>query len=115
MELEIRVASDRSDDDLVALSQWLRRERGLSSAVNLVRAKQSDDALGGAWELLTAAVGSGGTFAVLAASLDAWLRTRRRPTTIRLTRGDNSIEIDGKNVGDLKKLFEMLGEPKVEE
>lgn len=115
MELEIRVASDRSDDDLVALSQWLRRERGLGSAINLVRADQPDDALGGAWELLTAAIGSGGTFAVLAASLDSWLRTRRRPTTIRLTRGDNSIEIDENNVKDLKKLFDMLGEPKAEE
>ncbi|MFF3225386.1 hypothetical protein ACFYV7_21510 [Nocardia suismassiliense] len=109
MQLDITVTSGPAVDDLVSLSQWLRRERDLASKVTMTSRPPSEEELGGAWDMLSVAVGSGGTFAVLAMSLESWFRNRPK-TTIRIKRGEDSIEVDAGRAKDLPELLKALME-----
>ncbi|MFI5779246.1 hypothetical protein [Nocardia sp. NPDC051570] len=107
MQLDITVNSDQPVDDLISLSQWLRRESELASGVAMTRRTPSEEELGGAWDLVTVSLGSGGTVSVLAASLSAWFRNRPR-TIIKIKRGEESLEIDTNRAKDLPELLRVL-------
>ncbi|MFE9575757.1 hypothetical protein ACFYO1_05180 [Nocardia sp. NPDC006044] len=107
MQLEVTVTSGRADEDLVSLSQWLRRERDLAGKITMVNRPPSEEELGGAWEMISVAVGSGGMFAAFATSLEAWFRNRPR-TTIKIKHGNDSIEVDAGRAKDLPELLKAL-------
>ncbi|MFE3799788.1 hypothetical protein KHQ06_34230 [Nocardia tengchongensis] len=109
MELNITVVSGQPVEDLASLNQWLRRERDLAGALTLGRKAPSEQELGGAWDVLSVAVGSGGTFAVLAHSLEVWFRNRPT-TTIRITRGANSVELNASSAKELPELLKVLAD-----
>ncbi|WP_433664724.1 effector-associated constant component EACC1 [Nocardia sp. CA-128927] len=68
-------------------------------------------------DVLTVAIGSGGAFSVLAASFNAWLRSRPR-TKITITRGGVTVELDSKDLGDAETIAELvtraMSEPSIE-
>ncbi|MFE3960270.1 hypothetical protein ACFXPS_39595 [Nocardia sp. NPDC059091] len=109
MQLDITVTSGRPVEDLASLGQWLRKERDLAGGVSLARKPPSEEELGGVWDVLSVAVGSGGTFAVLARSLEVWFRNRPR-TTIKIKHGENSIEVDASGAKELPELLKVLVE-----
>ena len=95
VELEIRVAGEGDQADLAALNQWLASQRGLTGRVRPRQGTPGEQQLGGgAFELLTVAVGSGGTMSVLAGALSAWLSSRRSPSRLRISLpGSGEIEV----------------------
>ncbi|MFE9580128.1 hypothetical protein ACFYO1_27340 [Nocardia sp. NPDC006044] len=109
MDLQLRVQSVDPDGDLVSLAGWLRDERELTAPVRLCASPIGDGRLGGAFELISIAVGSGGLCTVLASSLSTWLQHRPR-TIVKIGRGDLSIEVDSGHVKDLSELIGKLAE-----
>jgi hypothetical protein len=114
VELQISVVSEGGQEDLAALNQWLGLQRGLTGRVHLRQGTPGEQDLGGgAIELLTVALGSGGTMSLLAGALSAWLSTRRSPGTISISLpGSGQIEVPA-DVDEvkLKKLILILREP----
>jgi hypothetical protein len=114
VELEIRVVGNGGQADLAALNQWLASQRGLTGQVRLRQGTPGEQELGsGAFELLTVAVGSGGTMSVLAGALSAWLSSRRSPGTIRISLpGGREMEVPADvDEAKLERLIGMLKEP----
>lgn len=107
MTVELMVRSANAEDDLVALAAWLREERELTGLVQQHRGQAGSTQLGGAWELITVAVGSGGLGSVLAGALTTWLQHRPK-TTVKITRGDTAIEVEAGRVKDLPALLDKL-------
>ncbi|MFC9250063.1 MULTISPECIES: effector-associated constant component EACC1 [Amycolatopsis] len=107
MMIELTVDSVNAEDDLVSLAHWLQVERDLVGRVNLVRGAIREYQLGGAFELITVALGSGGIGSVLASSVTSWLQNRPK-TTIKITRDGTSIEIDANSLKRVPELVEKL-------
>ena len=72
-------------DDLFLLRDWLAAEDPLRGGVTPLRSNPNPGEMGGAVEVLTVALGSGGAGAVLARSLCTWLVQRRADVTIIIT------------------------------
>jgi hypothetical protein len=114
VELEIRTVGQGGQEDLAALNQWLASQRGLTGRVRLKQSTPGEQDLGGgAFELLTVALGSGGTMSVLAGAFSAWLSSRRNPSTIRISiPGGGEIEVPPDvDEAKLERLIRMLREP----
>ncbi|WP_409495706.1 effector-associated constant component EACC1 [Amycolatopsis sp. cmx-11-12] len=107
MSVQLSVRSANTEDDLVALAEWLREERELQGRIRQLRRPIAEGELGGAFEMIAVAIGSGGMGSVLAGSLTTWLQNRPK-TSIKITRGDLSIEIDSGKVKDLPLVIEKL-------
>jgi hypothetical protein len=107
VDVQLSLRSAYADDDLIALAEWLRAERELQGHVRQLRAPVAEGHLGGAFELISVAIGSGGVGSVLAGALTTWLQNRPK-TTIKITRGDLSIEVDTGRAKDLPALVEKL-------
>jgi hypothetical protein len=106
VELRIRTPHDRLA--LPSLRAWLVREPDLRGKVTLVPSTESDH-LGGVWEAVAIAAGSGGLGVVLVQTLGDWLKSRNRETSIEITIKDGDREIKGtaKNT-TLSELTELL-------
>ena len=113
VELEIRVVGQGGQADLAALNQWLASQRGLTGRVRLRQNTPGEQELGRAFELLTVALGSGGTMSVLAGALSAWLSSGRSPSTIRISLpGGGEVEVPADvDEAKLERLILMLREP----
>ncbi|MGK5738131.1 effector-associated constant component EACC1 [Micromonospora sp. URMC 103] len=109
LEIELKPDGSATTDDLISLATWLRQERSLHGRVRQIRRMPSETELGGAFELISVAIGSGGLATVLAGSLSAWLQTRSK-IRIRITRGERSVEIDASNLGNAQELLQRLVE-----
>lgn len=112
MTIELTVHSADAESDLIALAQRLRGERELAGLVWQQRTPIVDNQLGGAWDTITVAMGSGGVGSVLAGALTTWLQHRTK-TTVKLTRGDLSVEIHTGRIKDATALVDrlMVGTP----
>lgn len=100
MEAEIRISGGNDIAEIAALLDWLRHERALAGTVRAVRGRPGETELGAAYDLLAVALGSGGTGAVLAKSLAAWLRARRPDITVTVTSPAGTVTIDAHRVKD---------------
>ncbi len=107
MGVQLSVRSANTDADLVDLAEWLRNEREFRGCVRQVRGTIAEGELGGAFETISLGIASGGMGSVLAGSLTAWLQNRPR-TTVKITRGDVTVEIDAGRVKDLDALVEKI-------
>jgi hypothetical protein len=88
LTIQIRFPDDSSGRELSELRSWLLLEPALRGRVTLVPAAPDPEKLGGVWDALAVALGSGGAGAALSGALSAWLARRRQ---------DTKIEIDLKN------------------
>jgi len=100
LEAEIRVSGGDDVAEITALFDWLRHERALAGTIRAVRRQPGETELGGVYDLLAVALGSGGTVAVLARSLATWLRTRRPDITVTVTSPSGTVTIDAHRVKD---------------
>lgn len=82
VELEIRLPDGTSAAEFPPLLQWLRRERDLQGRVSAKRRPPQQEELGGTFELISVAVGSGGFATACVTSLASWLSGRRVPPTL---------------------------------
>lgn len=110
MNVEIRVGGGDDAAEFPALYEWLRGERALAGMVNLVQRVPEGDELGGVFEMLTVALGSGGAAAVLAQALTTWIRTRHAGVTITVTSatGRLTLDADGVNRDDVMPILQEI-------
>jgi len=110
MEAEIRVSGGDDVAEITGLFQWLRGERALAGTVRSVQRAPGEGELGGAFDMLAVALGSGGTGAALARSLTVWLRTRRPDVVITVTSPSGKVKLDAHRVKDdsIQPLLEQM-------
>lgn len=84
MELRVRLPEESDEKGLLGLRTWLLRDRHLRGRVTLVAAEERDGHLGGVWEAVAVALGSGGAVAVFLQTFSEWLKRRRPDTTIEI-------------------------------
>lgn len=109
MEIELNSDGSTTADDTISLANWLRSERALQGHIRMVRSKPSEAELGGAFELVTVAIGSGGLATVLAGSLTTWLQNRTK-VRIRISRDGQTIDIDAHNIQNAADLIQRIME-----
>ncbi|MGW1588327.1 effector-associated constant component EACC1 [Streptomyces sp. NPDC002386] len=107
MRVEIRLSSPTMIDDHLSLFQWLRTERQLEGLVKQERQDLQEGQLGGGFELISVAIGSGGIATVLAGSLGTWLQNRSK-VTIKVTHADRTIEVSATNIQNAQELIQQL-------
>jgi hypothetical protein len=114
---ELRIASHDQFAELASLRDWLRDEPELRGLVEPVARHAGETEMsGGAIDLLTVLLGSGGIAAVLARSLNTWLKTRRPTVTLTLTVKGRKVTLNAQNVHSkqvdetLKLLHDALSE-----
>jgi len=91
MDAEIRVVGEAGGAELAELGRWLAAQRGLVGKVFQIQGEPGEQELsGGAVELLSVALGSGGVVSVLSSALSAWLGSRQQ--TIKITVDGTSAE-----------------------
>lgn len=78
--------------ELAALSEFLKAQRHLKGRVRLQASEPVDGQLGGTFDFLAVAVGSGGAGVALADALKTWFSTRRKgpKIEIRITNPDGT-------------------------
>lgn len=69
--------------------------------------------MGGAVEILSIALGSGGAGAVLASSLATWLQTRRVRISVEIVEDEagtaiKKLEVDARDAREVERLYGML-------
>lgn len=114
MELELSSNGSTTVDDTISLASWLRSERALQGRIRMARGKPGETELGGAFELIAVAIGSGGLATVLAGSLTTWLQNRTK-VRIRVSRNGQTVEINADNVQNaadlIQRMMELPDEP----
>lgn len=91
MDAQIRISSDDAVDDYAALRKWLTDERELAGRVRLVQRLPEEGELGGAYEMISVALGAGGAVGVMVRSLVAWLQGRRSDVEITVSSPAGSV------------------------
>lgn len=107
VDAQVRLV-DGDAADVAALWQWLNDERDLRGRVVRAPASVGATELGGVADLLTVAVGAGGSGTVLATSLIAWVRTRRTTATITVEAHDRRVTLNITTVGDVSPLLHEI-------
>lgn len=107
MDATIQVTS-AGNTEFGALWDWLRNERALAGSLRAHRKAAVDGELGGAFDALSVALGSGGAVAVLANSLTAWLRTRKSDITVTVKTRTGSVKIDARRVKSSDEVIALL-------
>ena len=107
MDVHIQI-SGGDFDDLASLTQWLGDERELRGRVRQIPAPISGTQLGGITDLLTVALGAGGSATVLALSLSTWLQTRKTTAKLTVKSGGRSVTLDIGTVHDMQPLLQQV-------
>lgn len=107
MDVQVQIVGG-GDRDLAALYEWLQEEDELRGRIRAVHGRIGETELGPVVELLTVALGAGGTGTVLASSLKTWLLTRRTTAKIVLKSAGRSVTVDVQNAGDVAPLLEQI-------
>jgi Effector Associated Constant Component 1 len=109
-ELQARLRVEGGDHvaELGSLTDWLRDEPELRGRVEpVIEPIGPNDMSGGVVELLTVTLGSGGIAAVLARSLNTWLKSRRPTVHLEVTVNDRKVKLAAHNV-DSRQVDETL-------
>lgn len=113
MDARIQVSGSDEAGQFTNLWTWLRGERALAGTVRAEQRPPGAGELGGVYDMLTVAVGSGGAGVALARSLTAWLQTRRSDVVITVTSPSGNVQLDARRIKDtgvLPLLEEVLRE-----
>ncbi|MFC4535960.1 effector-associated constant component EACC1 [Sphaerisporangium dianthi] len=110
MQAELRISGGDAVGELVALIAWLRSQRELQGRVRPVTGPPASEELGGAVDLITVALGSGGAVGmVLARALTAWLTNRHSDVILTVTTQTGTVTLEAKRASDpLPLLKEVL-------
>ncbi|MGW3959356.1 effector-associated constant component EACC1 [Amycolatopsis sp. NPDC005003] len=108
MQADIEVSGDDRVAEFGALWEWLRRERALAGAVHGRPKPATDGELGGAYEVLSVALGSGGAVVALANSLTTWLRSRRSDISVVVKTKAGSIRVSSRQVKSADEVAALL-------
>lgn len=100
MDAVIGIRGGDEVGELAALVGWLRAERELQGAVQVVRGDIAATELGSGLDVISVAVGSGGVGVALAQSLSAWLGARRSDVKVTVTANGRTVEVDARRVSD---------------
>jgi hypothetical protein len=98
MDASIRISGGDEDREITGLWEWLRGERQLAGHVRAVPSTPAPGQLGGAVDVLTVALGSGGAGAVLARSLVAWLQSRRANVAVTVQTATRTVTVSAQNI-----------------
>jgi hypothetical protein len=109
MDAKIRVSGNDSVGEFAALWEWLKAERNVRAAIRPIRHVVEEGELGGAFDMLSVALGTGGMGVALAQSLSVWLRGRHADVSITVTSAAGTVTVDAHQVKDpLPLLREVL-------
>jgi hypothetical protein len=102
MDAQIRISSKYAVDDYAALHKWLANDRELAGWVRLVQRRPGEGELGGAYEMLSVALGAGGAVGVMVRSLVAWLQGRRSDIEITVSSpAGGAVKLSARRVKDV--------------
>ncbi|MFE9601493.1 hypothetical protein [Streptomyces hokutonensis] len=105
MDVEIRITGGDRADELASLWRWLQEEDELRGDVSPLETRIREDELGGAVDLITIVLGSGGAAVALTQSLNTWLQTRYSDVKVTISAGERSVEVEAKHVKDAVPLL----------
>lgn len=97
MDVLVRAEADQLRD----LHSWLIEEPEFRGRVRILERDGAPHELGPTTDLLQVALGSGGAVAALAGIVIAWLNSRPGEVSIRISRGDQEVEVTAKGVRSL--------------
>lgn len=100
IEAQIQMSGGDRITEITDLLAWLRGERALAGTVRAMQRPPDDGELGGVFDMLAMAPGSGGAAAALARSPTAWLGSRRADVTVTVTSPSGSVTLDARRVDD---------------
>jgi len=108
MEADLRVSGGDDAEEVADLWEWMRVERDLAGMVRPIWRPPGEGELGGVFDVLAVALGSGGAVAALAGSLTAWLKTRRPEVTVTITtaKGSASVGVSNATVDQVLPLLQ---------
>lgn len=103
---------EAAPEHLRSLADWLNSEDAFRGRVQPVRPAPEPGKLGGAIELLSVALGSGGTGAVLVRSISAWLTQRGSDVSVSLKDADgHEVHVSAKSAKqDATEVFREASE-----
>ncbi|MET7880334.1 hypothetical protein ABZS52_25820 [Micromonospora profundi] len=104
---------DGNPGDLHSLFGWLQRTDEFRGRVRTVPRQPGPHEMGGAVEMVSVALGSGGAGAVLVGALTTWLQTRRARITVELAVDETGetlrrVEVEASNAASVKELYDAL-------
>jgi hypothetical protein len=105
---DIEVSGENGSAEFGGLWEWLRQERSLTGSVQARPKAAADGELGGAYEVLSVALGSGGAVVALANSLTTWLRSRRSDITVTVKTRAGSVSISSRQVRSADEITALL-------
>ena len=108
MDAQIRVSGSDNVAEFAALWEWLKAERDLQGALSPVRQVVEEGQMGGAFDVLSVALGTGGAGVTLAQSLTVWLRGRRADVSITVMSAAGSVTVDARRVKDPLPLLQQV-------
>jgi hypothetical protein len=97
VDVQVKVSGGDEVEEFASLWQWLASERALAGAIRAIRRAPGEAELGGAFDVLAVALGSGGTGVALANSLTTWLRTRRSHISVTVATEAGTVTVDARN------------------
>ncbi|MER7459366.1 hypothetical protein [Micromonospora sp. NPDC126480] len=106
---------DGSPSDLHSLFSWLQRTDELRGRVRILPRQPGPHEMGGAVEIVSVAVGSGGAIAVLAGALATWLQTRRARISVEFVVDETGetlrrVEVEASNAASVKELYDAVAQ-----
>jgi len=94
--------------EYAALLDWLTGERALTGRVRLVRAAPGEGQLGGVFDMLAVALGSGGALVALANSLTAWIKTRHQRISVTVEGPSGRVILTSDGPADVLPLLQEI-------
>ncbi|MFI6073875.1 hypothetical protein ACIA5C_20105 [Actinoplanes sp. NPDC051343] len=100
-------------DDLYSLLDWLQRTDELRGHVKAQSRRPESHEMGGAMEVLSVALGSGGAGAALISVLTTWLQARRARISVEFVLAESGeiirkVEVDANSAAAVKDLYDSL-------
>ncbi|GIJ32805.1 effector-associated constant component EACC1 [Micromonospora sediminimaris] len=104
---------DGRPGDVYSLFSWLQRTDELRGRVQTLPRQPGPHEMGGAVEIISVALSSGGAAAVLAGALNTWLQSRRARISVEFVAAETGetlqrVEVEASNAASVKELYDTL-------
>ncbi|MGA6158102.1 effector-associated constant component EACC1 [Stenotrophomonas sp. NPDC087984] len=111
--MRIDVAVDGGEAELRSLLDWLRRDPAArrGAHVELVQAEPSPGQMGVLTDVLQLVTENAWSAASFALALSTWRQTRPHARRITVRRGDLTVDLDGGDDEELRRLIDVLVRP----